>query len=253
MDRVVAALAGQQDELTTLLAGLDGAGWSTPTPRCPGWDVADVVLHMVQSHEMAIASATGSGFAGVVARLTAGAWPAATVDASVALMVANGRGLPPAELLDRWTSGAARLVELLDGMNLSTRVQWVTGELSARSMATTRLAEVWIHSGDIADAVGVRLPPTESLREIARLAWRTLPYAFARAGRTLTGPVAFRLTSPGGDAWDFVPDEPATTTITGPATDLCAVAAQRAGAAATSLRGEGPDAQAVLELVRTYA
>ena len=252
MDRVVAALAAQQDELTALLTGLDGAGWSTPTPRCPGWDVADVVLHMVQSHEMAIASTTG-GFADVVARLTAGAWSAATVDDFVALMVANGRGLAPAELLDRWTSGATRLVELLDGMNLSTRVQWVTGEVSARTLATTRLAEVWIHSGDIADAAGVTLPPNESLREIARLAWRTLPYAFARAGRTLTGPVAFRLTSPAGDAWDYVPDEPATTTITGPATDLCAVAAQRATAAASSLSGEGPDAQAVLELVRTYA
>ena len=36
-----------------------------------------------------------------------------------------------------------RGIEALDGMDLSTRVMWVTGELSARSMATTRLAEAW--------------------------------------------------------------------------------------------------------------
>ena len=33
----------------------------------------------------------------------------------------------------------------------------------------------------------------------------------------MTGPVAFRLKSPTGEAWDFLPDEPALTTISGPA------------------------------------
>jgi hypothetical protein len=61
------------------------------------------------------------------------------------------------------------------------------------------------------------------------------------------------LTSPAGTLWDFSPDEPAVTTISGPAADLCAVASRRVPPAATALRGEGPDAEAVLDLVRTYA
>jgi hypothetical protein len=65
--------------------------------------------------------------------------------------------------------------------------------------------------------------------------------------------VAFRLVSPGGETWDLLPEEPAVTTITGPAADLCAVAARRVHASATSLRGEGPDHEDVLNLVRTYA
>jgi uncharacterized protein (TIGR03084 family) len=134
------------------------------------------------------------------------------------------------------------------------RVDWVAGELSVRTLTTTRLAETWIHTGDVADALGVTLAPADRLRHIARLAWRTLPYAFARAGRTLTGAVAFHLIGPNGDAWAFDPPEgAAATTIEGPGVELCLVAARRVDPGRTSLRGDGPDADAVLDLVRTYA
>ena len=138
-------------------------------------------------------------------------------------------------------------------MDLSTRVTWVAGELSARSLATTRLAETWIHTGDVAGALGVSLVPGDRLRQIARLAWRTLPYAFATADLTMSGPVEFRLVAPGGESWDFVPDEPAVTSISGSAVELCDVAARRADPSSTSLHGHGPDADSVLALVRTYA
>jgi uncharacterized protein (TIGR03084 family) len=251
VDVAVGALAAQQKELSGLVDDLSYAGWHRPT-RCDGWDVADVILHLAQTNEMAIGSASGR-FASVITELTQGVGPAATVDEGAARMVERERGGSTAELLARWTSGAARLLEVLDGMDLSTRVTWVAGELSARTLATTRLAETWIHTGDVAGALGIELPPTDRLRPIARLAWRTLPYAFASAGRTMSGPVAFRLMSPGGEAWDFVPEEAAVTIIRGPATELCAVAARRIDPATTSLRGEGPDAGDVLALVRTYA
>ena len=252
MDETLAALAAQQEELTELLDGLDAAAWRAPT-RCEGWDVADVVLHLVQTDEMAVASATGR-FAEVVDELTGGSWAGGGgAEDDIGRMVARGRGPVPDVLRARWASGAARLVDVLGGMDLSTRVDWVAGELSARTLATTRLAECWIHTGDIASAVGVTVPATGRLRAIARLAWRTLPYAFASAGRPLHGPVAFRLESPAGEPWNLLPDEPAVTTISGPAAELCAVAARRVDASATSLRGEGPDAAAVLELIRTFA
>ncbi len=91
-------------------------------------------------------------------------------------------------------------------IDLSTRVPWVAGDLAARTLATTRLAECWIHTGDVADPLGVVRIPGARLKLIARLAWRTLPYAFARAGRKLSGPVAFVLAGPLGERWDFVPD-----------------------------------------------
>ena len=133
------------------------------------------------------------------------------------------------------------------------RVDWVAGQLSARTLTVTRLAETWIHTGDVADAVGVTLTPGERLQHVARLAWRTLPYAFARAGRDLHGPVVFELDGPSGARWSFVPEDEPTTTIRGDGVELCLVAARRVDPEATGLRGEGPDAADVLELVRTYA
>jgi uncharacterized protein (TIGR03084 family) len=251
VDDVVMALAGQHAELSGLLGGLTTAQWRSPT-RCEGWDVSDVVLHLAQSDEMALGSVTGR-FAAVMADLTAGAGPAASIDDGASLMVERERGLAPADLLTRWMSGSARLVAELKVVDLSRRVTWVAGELSARTLATTRLAETWIHAGDVAGAVGITLPDTDRLWQISRLAWRTLPYAFSSVGRVLAGPVAFRLTSPGGAPWDFVPDQPAVTTVKGPAAELCAVAARRIDPAATSLHGEGPDYDSVVALVRTYA
>jgi uncharacterized protein (TIGR03084 family) len=251
MDEAVAALGGQQRELADLLAGLDENQWRAPT-RCVGWDVADVVLHLAQTDDMAIASATGrfpQHLEAVAGRLG----PAETVDAGAALMVESERGLPAAALRSRWSAGATRLLEVLDAMDLSTRVAWVAGELSARTLATTRLAETWIHTGDVAGAVGIALPPTDRLRPIARLAWRTLPYAFATAGLTMAGPVEFRLVAPGGEPWEFVPDQPAVTSVSGSAVELCDVAARRVEPSATSLQARGPDASHVLALVRTYA
>jgi hypothetical protein len=61
------------------------------------------------------------------------------------------------------------------------------------------------------------------------------------------------LLGPTGDRWDFIPDDPPLTTIRGDGADLCLVAARRVEPNETALTGEGPDADAVLELVRTYA
>src|SRR5205807_1139336 len=153
-------------------------------------------------------------------------------------------------LRDRWRTTGEALRKALAAGDPHQRVVWVSGELSLRTLTTTRLAETWIHAGDVAQALGVDLAPTDRLRHIARLAWRTLPYAFDRAGRQLAGPVAFELRGPSGDPWDFHPDTDPATTIRGEGAELCLVAARRADPATTSLTGKGPDAAAVLELVR---
>jgi uncharacterized protein (TIGR03084 family) len=251
MDRVLEDLAAEHLALKDLLDGLSDDQLGSPT-RCEGWDVTDVLIHLAQSDEMAVGSAQGR-FGEVLAELTEGLQGGSSIDEGVAAMVARERGAASAEIVDRWWSTANRLVEVLNDTDLSKRVMWVTGELSARTMATTRLAETWIHSGDIASAVGITMEPTDRLRQIARLAWRTLPYAFTSTGHTMTGSVAFLLTSPTGQSWDLLPDESALTTIRGSASDLCDVASRRVPASATALVGEGPDAEQVLALVRTYA
>ena len=249
-DPVLAGLAEQHEELAEILDPLRDDDWALPT-ACEGWSVSDVVLHLAQTDEMALASLNGT-LAEVAAQLSAGA-TGTTIDDFVGTMVENQRGETPHAVHDRWAASAAAMREGFASIDLSTRVPWVAGDLAARTLATTRLAEAWIHTGDVADALGVVRIPGARLQLIARLAWRTLPYAFARAGRKLSGPVAFVLAGPLGERWDFVPDPEPLTTIRGDALDLCLVAGRRADPAETGLTGEGPDAHAVLELVRTYA
>jgi hypothetical protein len=69
----------------------------------------------------------------------------------------------------------------------------------------------------------------------------------------MNGPVALELIGPNGEQWCFDPDRPALTTIRGSAAEFCDVAARRVASAETDLVATGPDAAAVLRLVRTYA
>lgn len=247
----VAALEQELRELAGVLDRLDATQWDRPT-RCEGWAVVDVMLHLAQTNEMAAASYSGR-YAEVVAELTAGLPPASDVDEGAAAMVARDRHIGREAVQARWRGSADDLVASARAADPHARVPWVAGQLSARTLTVTRLAETWIHAGDVAGAIGAEQAPTPRLRHIARLAWRTLPYAFERAGRSLSGPVAFQLTGPDGEAWDLAPGSDAVTLITGPGHDLCLVAARRVPAAETGLVGTGPDATAVLDLVRTYA
>ncbi|HEX4777110.1 MAG TPA: maleylpyruvate isomerase family mycothiol-dependent enzyme [Acidimicrobiia bacterium] len=252
MEDVLAALADQHAQLDGLLATFGPDGWQRQS-RCEEWTAADVVLHLAQTDELALASVEDR-FDEHLRAVASAFGSADNVDDGAAALVAAERGAPPAVVYERWRDGAASLRAALAARDPHARVQWVAGRLSVHTLTTTRLAEAWIHTGDVANAVGVDLPPTDALRHVARLAWRTLPYAFERAGRRLTGAVAFELRGPGGDTWTFAPSEgETTTTIRGDASDVCLVAARRVEARDTTLVGDGPDATAVLELVRTYA
>lgn len=246
----MAALGEQHRELASVIDPLTNAAWAQPS-RCPGWAISDVILHLAQTDELALASLTGH-FGDTLVRVTEG-FGAATVDDGADAMVASERGQSPTEIRERWRRSSFEVRRALTSMDPSTRVTWVAGELAARTLATTRLAECWIHTGDV--LVGLERPivGSDRMRHIVRLAWRTLPYAFARAGRELHGPVELDLVAPDGGRWHLASDEPAATRITGTAMDLCHVAGQRAVAAETSLVGTGPDADAVLRLIRTFA
>jgi len=183
----------------------------------------------------------------------AGAPAGADVDDLAGLAVAAQRGASGKEIYERWRAASAAQVKAFRGCEPGDRLPWVVGRMAAVTLATTRLAEGWIHTGDVAAGLGRELVPTARLKPIARLAWRTLPYAFSRAGRPLSGSVALSLTAPDGSIWEFTPDEPAVTTVTGPALDFCLVAARRANPSGTALSATGPDGDAVLELVRTFA
>jgi uncharacterized protein (TIGR03084 family) len=251
VEEIVAALAEQQEELEGLLAELADDGWARPS-ACEGWSVADVVLHLAQTNEMAVGSAQDD-LAGTLTRLTEGVPPTGgDIDDGAALMVAAQRGGPPVEVHERWQRSCTDLRAALLARQPGDRLTWVAGELAARTLGTTRLAETWIHTGDVAEGLEVTLEPADRLWHVARLAWRTIPYAFQREGLPAPGPVTFQLVAPSGAEWSF--GEPsAPSVVRGPGADLCRVASRRVAPEDTALVATGPDAPSVLRLIRTWA
>jgi uncharacterized protein (TIGR03084 family) len=252
VDDILAALAAQHVELAGIVDACTTDDWERPT-RCEGWDVASVLVHLAVTDELATASARGEldgysdGFLG------SGSSQTVTVDDAAAAQVDADRGAGGAAIRQRWHDATTEMRAAFAEGDPHLRVTWVSGQLSLQTLATTRLSECWIHTDDIASALDIEVLPTDRLRHIARLAWRTLPYAFRRAGSEMRGPVALELVGPNGEDWRFDPDAPALTTIRGSAADFCEVAARRVTPEATGLVGDGPDTDAVLRLVRTYA
>ena len=251
MEEILEALAEQQSELDGLISPVDDDAWAKPS-RCDGWSVSDVMLHLAQTNEMALGSLKGN-FDGVLEDLVRDMRAGKDVDDGAGLMVEAQRGAPASEVYGRWRAGVDEMMAEFRAIDPHARVPWVAGMLSAHTLSTTRLAETWIHTNDVAHGLGVDLGSPARLKHIARLAWRTLPYAFMRAGRAMTGKVVFELTAPSGEEMWVFADGPSPTVLRGTARDLCEVAAQRANAADTSLTAEGPDADDVLALVRTFA
>src|SRR6516162_11212434 len=156
------ALREQHEELLSMVTGLAEDELALPS-ACRGWSVSDVLLHLAQTNEAAAASATGQ-LAGV-----AGEWAKSdsrvvtNVEDNVAGAVERERGASGTEILARWVKSADDMEEALEACDPAARVQWVAGDMAPRTLATTRLAETWIHTGDICVGLGIGQPQTDRI------------------------------------------------------------------------------------------
>jgi uncharacterized protein (TIGR03084 family) len=237
-------LAAEQDRLADILTGLSEAQWLTESAAA-GWSVADVVLHLAQSEEGVISSASG----GVPRRIASTA--GGTVDDRAEQWVKAERAAP-AVVFARWQQARRDAMAALLAADSQQPLEWVAGPIKPSTLATTRLAEHWAHGLDITGPLGIGLPDTGRLRHIAWLAHRTLPYALVRAGEP-TAEVRCELTAPDGmEIWSFGPPE-AQSSISGPAGAFCRVAAQRLSPSQSGLAAAGPRGETALRVLRTYA
>jgi uncharacterized protein (TIGR03084 family) len=254
LDSVNRHLDAQQRELLAIVVGLDRSGLEQPS-RCAGWSVADVLLHLAQTNEAALSSLSGD-FAETTAvtwtDVTDGTGDALDVDDLAGLMVTSQRPSDPAESRERWVASASEQVEAFATADPHARVPWVAGEMAAGTLCATRLSETWIHTNDVSVPLGRVSDAGNRLWPIARLVWRTMPYAFIRAGLEPPQDVALVLDSD-GESWVFGEPEGAPNVVRGSALHLCEVAGQRRNADATSLTATGPQAAEILQNMRTFA
>ncbi|MFI9509520.1 maleylpyruvate isomerase family mycothiol-dependent enzyme [Nocardia sp. NPDC052566] len=241
-DDPIDALAREHEQLDAVLARLPLATWDAPS-AAPGWTVTDVLLHLAQSEEFVPVVAAHGEF---VQRP-----PGVELDQLMDMQVAGERGVTGPEVLERWRRACKASVATLRECPRDARLPWATVPLSPWTLASTRIAEHWAHALDITEPFGIDYPDTERLWHVARLAHRTLPYAFTVAGET-GGPVRCELVGPNGDSWIFG-DADAESVIRGSAAEFCRVGAQRLTAGKSLLSATGPYAAAALRVVRNYA
>ncbi|GIF77104.1 TIGR03084 family metal-binding protein [Asanoa siamensis] len=246
----LAALLSDLDAETTavdaLLTNRPAADWARPTPS-PGWTVAHQIAHLAWTdHAALLATTDDAQFVALLAPLADD--PDRIVDKGAESFLK-----PPDELRQHWLDGHKRLTEALRDAPPGKRIPWFGNLITPQSMATARLMETWAHGLDIADTLGTTQEPTERLRHIAFLGFRTLGHSFLAHGRrTPDEPVRVELVAPDGSEWAFGP-ETATNRLTGPALDFCLLVTQRRSPADLALETTGPIATEWLQVAQAFA
>ena len=247
LDDVLADLEAEGDQLDDLVASLDDSGWRTPTPA-EGWDVAHQVAHLAWTDECAVKAATDKAAWDEVV-LEAIADPDGFVDVEATA----GAQAPPEQLLERWRTGRGLLTKVLREYPSDQKLPWFGPPMSATSMATARFMETWAHGRDVADGLGVTLPPSDRVRHVVHLGVRTRGFAFANNGlEPPAEPIRVSLTLPSGASFEHGPEE-AEQSVTGSAYDFALLVTQRAHRADLALVATGPDADRWLDIAQAFA
>ncbi|WP_035716869.1 TIGR03084 family metal-binding protein [Gordonia terrae] len=233
---VVADLEAESAQLDAVVAGLDDAGWATPTPA-PGWTVAHQIAHLAWTDEVAAVAATDPDRFDELLGEAADSAATFVDDAAEA-----GAAAPVGEILAGWRAARERLADALREVPAGVKIPWFGPPMSAASMATARLMETWAHGLDVADALGVSLPPTDRIRGVAHIGVRTRDFAYVINGRTPPAePFHYALTAPSGELWTWGPAD-ASNSVRGPALDFCLLVTQRRALADLHLELTGSDA-----------
>jgi uncharacterized protein (TIGR03084 family) len=247
VDEVLADLAAEGDDLDRLVSGIDAGQWRAATPAT-GWTIAHQISHLAFSDRLAALAATDAEAfrarrAGLAGDFNEG------VEAGAAEFASD----PPERLLSQWRDARAGLQVALAGVPEGQRVPWIVAPVSAATLATTRLMELFGHGQDVADALGVRRPVTDRIVHVARLGVRTRDYAFlARGLEPPAEEFRIELSAPDGEVWAWGPED-AAQGVSGPAADFCLLVTQRRHRDDLRLVVRGPDANRWLSIAQAYA
>jgi uncharacterized protein (TIGR03084 family) len=250
MAEICADLGAEHDDLDALVARLDEAGWSTDTPA-EGWTVRDQISHLNYFDECAIRAATDPDEFREWVRTSA--MTEIRPDEGEAADVAVGRSVSGADLLARWRSGRASLLEAFAPLDPKLRIPWFGPDMSAVSFATARLMETWAHGQDVADALGTQRPSSDRLKHICHIGVTAIPWSFTvRKLDVPTEPIRVEVKAPSGETWTWGPED-AENVVRGSALDLALVVTQRRHPDDTDVEATGSVAALWLSIAQAFA
>lgn len=247
LDDVLADLAAESEQLEGWVRPLDDEQWTTVTTP-EGWTVAHQVGHLAWTDEASLAAVTQDPSFGAGMKAAAEN-PTGFVDEAAAQWAAQ----PPAELLERWRTGRARLAEALRAVPEGEKVPWFGPPMSPTSMGTARVMETWAHSHDVAEALDIAPPQTDRCRHVCHIGVRTRGFAHLVRGQEAPDvDVHVALTAPSGDVWTWGPDD-APERVTGSGYDFALLATRRRHVDDVDVHAEGEHATHWLTIVQAFA
>jgi uncharacterized protein (TIGR03084 family) len=135
-------------------------------------------------------------------------------------------------------------------MGAEARIEWIDGDMSARTFATFRLVETWMHGLDIYATLGLDVEDTQRIRHVCWLGWKTLPHAFKEAGEDYE-PIRVEVIGPGYAKWVYGPAD-TDQLVKGSASEWARVAVRRMRPEKTNLKATGDFAEKALQVAKAY-
>jgi uncharacterized protein (TIGR03084 family) len=239
-------LMAETEDLAALVAPLRPADWETPTPA-PGWSIRDQVGHLATFDEQVTLAATDPDAFAQQRREAV-----ADVDRFVEAATQAARQRPVADLVP-WLYEARHTMIEATSAGLPERIPWFGPDMTVASALTARIMETWAHGQDVADALGWTRAPSERLRHVCFLGYRSFPNSFRSRGLEVPeDPVRVVLRGTDGGLWTFGPPD-AANRVRGSALDFCLLVTRRRHRIDTDLVCEGAVSTQWLDIAQAFA
>lgn len=246
METVVRDLVAEQSQVDVLLDNLTDEQWESPAATC-AWTIKDELLHIAAFDWAAVQLMQGAAENVVVLA-------DAHFGHDEVHHVTRYQHLSGSEVLGHWRTIRTQLDAAFLAADPRARVPWAPGlPMSTRSLASARLMELWAHSVDLYDALGLDVVVKDRIVHTLFLSWQARPNAYRINGLEMPDtPVRLEITLPSGELWTRG-EETAAEVIRGSARDWALVATRRRRRQDTDLTIVGPEAHRYADVVQTFA
>lgn len=242
-------LIAEQALVDALVADFTEDDWNRMASYCTTWTFKDVICHIAFFDYCAVELLAGRGES-----VNAVADAASEQDEHYHVMAFRDRS--GADILNWWREQRTLMTASFLELGPKGRVPWAAGipYMSVRSLASARLMELWAHSVDLYDALGIDPVVKERITSTLFLSWQGRPNMYNVNGLAFDSeiPMYLELTLPSGELW--TKGEPNDKNyIKGSAKDWALVAIRRRNWMDTGLEVVGDEARTYAGIVQTYA
>lgn len=242
-------LLAEQAQVDVLVQDFSEDVWDRGASYCTTWKLKDVIAHIGLFDYCAAELMAGHGRA--VNEVSHG-----FSDSDDHFRIAYWQGKPGSEILSWWRLQRERMIRAFMDGGPKARVPWAPGipSMSARSLVSARLMELWAHSVDIYDALGMEPIVKDRIASTLFLSWQGRPNMYNINGLEFDPsiPLYLELVLPSGETWTKgQPND--RNYIKGMARDWALVAVRRRNWMDTDLEVVGDEARVYATIVQAYA